>query len=161
MAARDFAEVREVARETWTDTYAGVIPEGIQKEFVERVYSDEMLAWRGERGVFLVAETESGIVGFADFNQPFESDLIVGLAAIYVLPGEQKRGAGSGLLREGVRRFPDASKLVVRFEIGNRVAQRFYERSGFEKAGEFDEDFLGHPSRMVEMVMNLDASWKG
>ncbi len=162
MAAPDLAAVRQIARETWADTYAGVIPEGIQKEFVERVYSDEMLAWRGGRGVFPVVEREGAVVGFADFNQHFDDDGIIGLAAIYVSPEEQRRGAGSGLLREGIRRFPDASRLVVRFEEGNRTARSFYERHGFERAGEyeedFEEDFLGHPSKMVEMSLELDAS---
>lgn len=155
MTARDMPGVREVARKTWTDTYEGIIPEGVRKEFVERVYSDTVLAWRGGRGVFLVSESESGIVGFADFNRPFEDDYVVGLAAIYVLPEEQRRGVGSGLLLEGVRRFPEAVRLVVRFESRNRAAHRFYERHGFEKVGEFEEDFFGHPSKMVEMSMDL------
>lgn len=158
MTAHDFAQVREVARETWADTYAGIIPEDVRKEFVERVYSDEVLAWRGERGVFLVAEANGGIVGFADFNRPFDDDRIVSLAAIYVLPEEQKRGAGSELLLEGIRRSPDARRLVVRFEVANRAARCFYEKHGFEKAGEFEEDFLGHTPRMVEMSLDLAAS---
>ncbi len=155
MTAEDFAAVRAVARTTWADTYEGVIPEEARTRFVERVYSDEVLSWRGERGLFLVAETESGIVGFADFNKPFDDDRIVSLAAIYILPEKQRRGAGSALLREGIRRFSEAVRLVVRFERSNDPARRFYERHGFEEAGEFEEDFLGHPSRMVEMTMKL------
>lgn len=161
MTATDLAEVRNVARKTWADTYSGIIPGDIRKEFVERVYDDELLVWRGERGVFLVAEGEGVIVGFADFNQPFEDDLVVGLAAIYVLPDEQRRGAGTALLLEGLRRFPKAVRVVARFEKENRAARRFYERHGFEKAGEYAEDFLGHPSRMVEMVVKLGASEAG
>ncbi|MGH3087151.1 MAG: GNAT family N-acetyltransferase [Rubrobacteraceae bacterium] len=158
MTDRDLPGVREVARETWPATYAGIIPEDVQKQFVERVYSDDLLSWRGERGVFLVAEDGGVIVGFADFNKPFEDDRVVSLAAIYILPAEQRRGIGSELLREGIRRFPDANKLVVRFERGNLAARRFYERHGFEEVGQFEEDFLGHPSRMVEMSLELDAS---
>jgi GNAT superfamily N-acetyltransferase len=155
MAASDYAEVRGIARKTWADTYAGVIPEDVQKEFVERVYSDDMLAWRAGRGMFLVAEEGGSIVGFADFNRPFDDDRIVSLAAIYILPGEQRKGAGSMLLEEGIRLAPDANRLVVRFERGNHVARSFYERRGFERVGESEEDFLGHPSRMVEMVCPL------
>jgi ribosomal protein S18 acetylase RimI-like enzyme len=114
-----------------------------------------MLAWRAGRGIFLVAAGEGGIVGFADFNRPFDDDRIAGLAAIYISPGEQRRGAGSKLLLEGIRRSPDASGIVVRFERGNHIARGFYERHGFEHAGEYEEDFLGHPSRMVEMVRSL------
>ncbi len=158
MAARDLAPVRRIARETWADTYAGVIPDEARRRFVERVYSDEMLAWRAGRGLFLVADIEArGIVGFADFNRPFDDDRVVGLAAIYVLPQEQRRGAGTGLLLEGVRRSPDARSIVVRFVKSNDPARLFYERHGFERAGEFEEDFLGHPSKMVEMILDLDG----
>lgn len=155
MAARDLAEVRAIARETWADTYAGAIPEDAQRKFVERVYSDEMLAWRGGRGVFLVAAGERGLVGFADFNRPFDDDRVVGLAAIYISPKEQRRGAGSALLLEGIRRSPDAKRIVVRFVKSNGPARSFYERHGFEHAGEYEEDFLGHPSKMVEMLLEL------
>lgn len=155
MAVGDHAEVRRIARKTWADTYSGIIPEDAQRRFVERVYSDEMLAWRGKRGVFLVAVGGSGIIGFADFNRPFDDDRVAGLAAIYVLPGEQRNGAGSKLLTEGIRRFSDARSMVVRFGAKNNAARNFYKRHGFEKVGESEEDFLGHPSKMVEMSRPL------
>jgi ribosomal protein S18 acetylase RimI-like enzyme len=155
IASRDLAMVRRIARETWADTYAGVIPEDAQRKFVERVYSDEMLIWRRERGLFLVAETDGEILGFADFNRPFDDDRVVSLAAIYVSPKEQRKGAGSKLVEEGIRRYPDATAIVVRFEKRNDPARRFYERHGFEKIGECEVDFLGHTSKMVEMARSL------
>lgn len=148
---RDFPAVRRVARETWADTYRDIIPEGVQAEFVRRAYSWESLARRMESGVFLVAELDGEVVGFANFAEvPSAGE--VRLGAIYVLPDEQGRGAGSRLLEAGISRFPAAARITLRVERDNLPARRFYEARGFREAGEFTDDLIGHETREVEMV---------
>lgn len=145
----DFPAVRRVARETWADTYRGIVPEDVQAGFVRQAYSEESLARRMDYGVFLVADRDGELVGFADFYSDSEE---VRLAAIYVLPEAQGEGAGTRLLEAGISRFPSATKYTLRVERDNLPARRFYEARGFREIGEFTEDFFGHEMREVEMV---------
>lgn len=145
----DFPAVRRIARETWADAYRGIVPEGVQTEFVRRAYSEASLARRMEDGVFLVAEYDGGVVGFANFQRVSRD---VRLGAIYVLPDEQGRGIGSRLLEVGISRFPPDSRIVLRVESRNLPARRFYAARGFQEAGEFTEDLLGYQTHEIEMV---------
>jgi len=145
----DFPAIRRVARETWAVTYRGIVPESAQDEFVRRAYSEESLARRMKGGVFLVAELNDEVIGFADF---YSDSGEARLAAIYVLPNGQGRGIGTRLLRMGISRFPADMRITLRVERDNHPARRFYEARGFQETGEFTEDFFGHEMREVEMV---------
>jgi len=145
----DFLAIRRVARETWAVTYRGIVPEDVQDEFVRRAYLEESLARRMEGGVFLVADLNEKVVGFADF---YSDSGEVRLAAIYVLPGEQGRGIGTRLLEAGIKRFSAVARITLRVERDNHPARRFYEAHCFRETGEFTEDFFGHEMREIEMV---------
>ena len=134
----DFLAIRRVAGETWADTYRGIVPEGVQAEFMRRAYSEESLARRMDEGVFLVADLNEEVVGFADF---YSDSGEARLGAIYVLPNEQGRGAGTRLLEAGASRFPADMRITLRVERDNLSARRFYEAHGFRETGEFTEDF--------------------
>ena len=145
----DFLAIRRVARETWAVTYRGIVPEDVQDEFVRLAYSEESLARRMEGGVFLVADLNEEVVGFADF---YSDSGEVRLVAIYVLPNEQGRSIGTRLLKAGMSRFPADTRITLRVEQDNRPARRFYEARGFRETGGFTEDFFGHELREIEMV---------
>ncbi len=115
----DFPAIRRVARETWAVTYRGIVPERAQDEFVRRAYSEEALARRMEGGVFLVAELNDEVIGFADF---YSDSGEARLAAIYVLPNRQGRGIGTRLLRMGISRFPADMRITLRVERDNHPA---------------------------------------
>ena len=151
----DSTGIRRVVRKTWAATYRGIIPEDVQAKFVRQAYSEESLARRMEGGVFLVAERNGKVVGFANFY-PVSGE--VRLAAIYLLPDEQGRGAGTRLLEAGASRFPPEAKLTLRVARDNLPARRFYEARGFREAGSFTEDFFGHELREVEMVREPEGN---
>ena len=130
MSVRDAGAVEGVARETWADAYAGIIPEDTQRAFLERAYSAASLARRMEEGVFLVAESDGEVVGFADFSQ---GPGAVKLAAIYVRPEAQGRGLGTRLLLAGLERFPRAERVTAQVEQENLAARRFYEARGLSR----------------------------
>ena len=157
MKRSDIGSVREVARTTWSDTYRDSIPESVQKEFMDRAYSDASLSRRMESGVFLVAavdtEVDTKVLGFANLNQISRSRVFLG--SLYVLPEAQDLGIGSRLLSAGTGRFPAAKRFILRVERNNLRARRFYESHGFHETGEFEEVLYGHKVHETEMILDV------
>lgn len=151
--ALDIGAIREVVRAGWAYAYRGIVPEGAQREFVERAYSDEALRRRMERGVFLVAVAEGGVVGFVDLSPSGPGE--VELAALYVLPEHHGRGIGTRLLEGGLARFPDAERCVLGVVAENAGARRFYEARGFWVVGEAVWRFAGGEAVELRMVREL------
>lgn len=148
---RDIIAVQRVARISWADAYRDIVPNDVQERFLEHAYSEESLKSRVSSGVFVVAEADGEVVGFADFCEVSADE--VELAAIYVLPGFQRRGIGSRLFDEGLRRLPSASKRRVAVERENERARRFYESRGFAKTGERTERAFGHDFHETLMLL--------
>src|SRR5699024_4235583 len=97
----DINSVQDIGEKRWLASYACIIPEEIQKRFLKAAYSDEMMHKRLNHSLFLVAETDSGVVGFANFS--FANDQgEANLGAIYLYPGQQSKGIGTAMLQEGI-----------------------------------------------------------
>lgn len=154
MKPADIGDVREVARQTWSNTYKDVIPESVQRKFLDHAYSDTSLSRRMESGVFLVAAVDTKVLGFANLNRLSRSEVFLG--AFYVLPEAQGLGIGSRLLETGIGRFPSAERFVLRVARENTKARLFYKSRGFRETGEFEEALYGHKVHETEMV--LDAN---
>ncbi|WP_040225676.1 GNAT family N-acetyltransferase [Bhargavaea cecembensis] len=154
MTAADIPHVRRVATESWHATYEGLIPREVQDRFLDQAYSPGMLEKRCGRTPFYVAETGNEIIGFANFS-PVREDGSVELAAIYLLPEAQNRGAGSKLLRQGIRELQPKS-VFIDVESGNRIGKTFYEAKGFRTVEEFDDDFDGHVLKTERMRLDLE-----
>ena len=150
MKRGDIHPVQDVARRTWADTYEGSIPDEVQSKFLERAYCEASLERRMASDVFLVAVLERSIVGFADFQPVSKGNAYLG--ALYILPDHQGRGIGGLLLQRGIAAFPPATEFTLRVENNNECARAFYERHGFEFAGEVVEDLFGFESREIEMT---------
>ena len=97
----------------------------------------------GDSLLSLVAHDDSRIVGHVEFSrvrvdgQP----LAVTLAPVSVLPGVQRRGIGSGLIRTGLLALEGAGESLV-FVLGHAD---YYPRFGFsaEAAAPFDAPWSG------------------
>lgn len=151
---KDIATVQQIAKISWNDTYKNIIPNDIQHLFLEKAYSNTMLAKRIEKTIFLVAEYEGQVVGFANFTY-VDEDGDSELTAIYLLPEFQQKGYGKKLLHAGLNKMPTGHQLFVYVESKNAVARNFYERFGFEYMEEFDEYFEGHPLSTAKYVYLL------
>jgi putative acetyltransferase len=88
--------------------------------------------------VSLVAACDGSIVGHIPFSPVTLSrhpdSKIIGLAPMAVLPGEQRRGIGSALVREGLTRCKDLGYGAV-VVLGHR---NYYPRFGFKPAATFN-----------------------
>ncbi|WP_342599268.1 GNAT family N-acetyltransferase [Psychrobacillus sp. FSL H8-0483] len=150
----DISTVQQIAKISWNDTYKDIIPEEIQKIFLEKAYSKMMLAKRIEKTLFLLAEYQGRPIGFANFT-PVDEDGDIELTAIYVLPGFQQNGYGKKLIQAGLEKLHTGRQLFVYVESKNDGARVFYENFGFECLEEFDEYFEGHPLSTAKYVYLL------
>ena len=152
-----FRGAMAVNRAAWRDAYDDILPtvilEGLSvpegPELRER-YTDA----RRDGQAFLVAvdpaETDSGVVGFAQFvhdpglSKPFVADDEAGLRAIYVDPDRQGEGVGSTLLAEGFDRLPaHVAAVVLEAFRDNDAARAFYESRGFTARSRSEFEIAG------------------
>ena len=92
MTAKGSMHVQQIVLNTWSQTYKDVIPEDVQKSFINRSYSDAMIMTRMEKTYVLVAEYYEGVpIGFANFTKRDE-DGDSELTAMYILPSYQQNG---------------------------------------------------------------------
>lgn len=112
----------------------------------------------GDVAMALVAESGGGVVGhvaFSPLNAPFPA---LGLAPLAVLPCFRKRGIGSALVREGVRRARTGNWDAI-FVLGE---PEYYGRFGFsfEAASGFTSPYAGPHFMLLALLPRLPA-WTG
>ncbi|MFO7274896.1 MAG: GNAT family N-acetyltransferase [Bacillota bacterium] len=162
-APADAQAIAAVARATWAATYKGIIPEDIQQAVLPQWYAEERLARAAANpdSAFFVAETAAGeVVGFAQAgHRPEAGD--AELWRFYVLPEHQRKGIGRRLLQAclaALQAQGPISRLFVQVEAENHGGRRAYEWLGFHYVREYDDDLMGHVTRMWEMCLHLDGA---
>lgn len=164
----DIGGIQRVARESWADTYAGIVFPEVQDNFIINGYAAPRLAQSiGRAGIdfwFKVAETtgdQPEIIGFAEVYLRPSLTPDAELTRIYLLPSWQKKGVGKALLeneieelralRPGLR--PPRLWLSVAAE--NKKAIRFYEQRGFQFEKDFEANLPGQILAMQEYVLEI------
>ncbi|ANU26454.1 GNAT family N-acetyltransferase [Planococcus versutus] len=153
----DIPSVQEIAKVSWNDTYAGIIPLTIQESFLDKSYSIPMMEMRLKKTIILLAEHEGRPVGFANFTK-VDEDGDAELIAIYMKPEFQRSGYGKQLLSQGLSYLPNGNQLFVYVESENRKGRNFYEANGFELLEEFEELFEGHPLQTAKYVYTFKTT---
>ena len=151
MTQQDIQAVQQVATTSWHATYEGIIPQHIQRNFLQWAYSDEMLQKRLVETPFFVAKQAGEVIGFANFSHNNELGEVE-LIAIYVDPTKQQQGTGTQLLKVGLSLL-QPQKLFVNVEQDNEIGKHFYIAKGFQVVEQFDEDFDGHILKTLRMVL--------
>lgn len=133
---RSAAEVHELLRVTWEDTYRGILPEGLIKMTTTQWHSTETLSRQMRNTQVLFAGyTEDGkLLGMARAAK--EDPDTLRIFQLYVLPSSQRRGIGKQLMDYCIRQFPETRKVVLNVGKGNEKGIAFYRRCGFEFVGE-------------------------
>ena len=147
----DAPAIRDLASAAWRDTYDGLLAPATIEAFIQQRYSLDQLAGRIRSRLFLVAETNGGIIAFGDAR--LESDCVK-LVAIYADPVQRGRGAGTRLLAAIREHFPG---LPIAADVldGNRNGESFYEAHGFIPRETLKTDLLGEA--VVERRWWLEA----
>jgi ribosomal protein S18 acetylase RimI-like enzyme len=156
--AADVGAIQQIAHETWSSTYEGIIPRDVQQRALASWYATASLANQIELAgsLLLLAETKETAVGFAQFTvRPGE---LGELARIYVLPSYQGTGIGSRLLERGLTwlRALGVRRLIVEVEELNPIGRGFYDHHGFTELRVHKEDLFGHELSTVTCELALE-----
>lgn len=135
----DVPNINKIASMAWYDTYAKIMEASTIAKFLEAAYNDERLERRIGDSLFLVAENEDKVIGFANFINGTE----LFLSAIYVNPEFQRQNVGADLLEAGLKSFDEYKELYVEVASNNEHARAFYDKTGFELVREYDEELFG------------------
>ncbi len=136
----DIPFIREIAHETWPLTYEALLGKEQVSYMLNKLYSAATLEEQMKnQHYFFLALKEYEPVGFASFSQVEKE--VYKLQKLYVVPAEQKTGAGKVLLQtvETISKSMGAKKLQLNVNRMN-VAKKFYERNGFVVIKEEDID---------------------
>jgi ribosomal protein S18 acetylase RimI-like enzyme len=140
----DADAIAEINAAGWRTAYVGLIDRDRLANLPVKVWSREIRANLEElsSGSFsIVAELDGRIAGSCFVTgRARDGDLpddVAELIAIYVDPSHWRQGVGSALMREAFERCSRQGKAEISLWTlsGNRAAQAFYERHGFEGDG--------------------------
>ncbi|MCF6137719.1 GNAT family N-acetyltransferase [Pseudalkalibacillus berkeleyi] len=153
MTDTDIKSVKNIAANTWKDTYSSFIPIEIQEKTLSEAYSNETMDKRFKTSMMLVAEEDEQIKGYAFFSSGSESKEIF-LESLYVHPSHQGKGIGKKLYVSGIERYHNPTSISLTVYKGN-LNISFYEKEGFKIVKETEGDFCGHPVVFIKMTKNL------
>ena len=138
----DRRAVSRVYEESWRDAYRGIIPQAYLDGIPEGKWAAERPEWRT-----LVCTDGGRIVGVSSVcaSRLAQYDSWGEIVSLYLLPAYVGKGHGRRLLEAAVGElnamgFSDVFLWVLE---ENLRARRFYERSGFVRAGGVLEDCIG------------------
>lgn len=114
----DIPSIQRVARESWADTYRGVLSEKAQVAVLSSAYSDESLEVSIARNqALLVARVGDAVIGYVDLDAGGRSPATMATMAtattmatptlnrLYVLPEYRRLGLGRALFEEAINRM--------------------------------------------------------
>ena len=151
MEKDDVQKVREIAINSWENTYKSIIPENIQQDFLDMAYSEVVLKSRLENSPFYIAELDGELIGFANFSN-VKMDGAVELSAIYMKPGFKSRGVGTKLLNQGLQEL-NPKRVYVSVETENMSGMNFYKARNFQFESEYDDNFNGHILKTTRLFL--------
>lgn len=93
--SRDFANVREILRETWLDTYSSFIPKEDLLYYLEKTYNDDNLLQMINDNLnhMIIAEANENPAGWMRLSENLLQKRFY-VSSLYVLPSYQGYGIG-------------------------------------------------------------------
>ena len=151
----DRDRIREIARETWHDTYDELEADTIDAT-IDEWYGDEALetALSKPGTAFLVAEKGDDAVGFTHGVVTEDEGDVLRMA---VHPDHQGEGVGTALherLCEDLQDF-NMERMRAIDLASNEGGRQFYEQQGFERTGEGEVEIGGEQRREVVYTLEL------
>jgi GNAT superfamily N-acetyltransferase len=170
--AADLSEIVRIHRETWRLAYAQLLPQ----EVLDTLDTDEAWALAVQSGAVLKATEGEWIVGFAVASKAPDDEVAkadgslpadaatTALVSVLVEPRWGRRGHGTRLLAEAVRRLQEAgaTRGIAWVPEADKASRNFYERLGWTGDGTVRTlDAGGRPLREVRvsgpLTVPLDA----
>ena len=136
LGEKDAAEIHELLKATWWDTYRELFPERVILNAERTWHSTETLQRQMKNRTVLFAgyREHERILGMIRAAMVDAETLRV--FQLYVLPEEQGKGIGRKLMHYARESHPTAKRLVLNVAKGNDKAISFYTSNGFAFHGE-------------------------
>lgn len=150
----DRVAIREVARETWHQTYEDLDPATIDKTVDDWYEPDEFGDLLTNPGtVFLVAETDDEVIGFTHaVVLQGQADIL----RVYVAPDHQGEGVGTALHERMIDEAEEDVERVRAIDLAsNDHARRFFEAKGFEEVDTGSVNIRGENHAEVVYALEL------
>ncbi len=150
--------VREIAHQTWPDTFAGILSPPQIGYMLNLMYNlktlESQLSEKGQ--FFLLAAEEGKFLGFAAYELNYSEGEKTKLHKIYVLPSAQGKGLGKKLINEvsDQAKANGQKSLLLNVNKFNQSAIDFYGYLGFKEAYREVID-IGNGYVMDDVVMEL------
>jgi GNAT superfamily N-acetyltransferase len=139
-SADDFDAIVDVHRQTWRETYAGVvsearIAEGTSEFFTNR-WNQAFAECGSPKHAILVAEHDNRIVGVLRLSPDETQQKRALLTYAHVLPDVQGSGVGSALVTRAKAWATFEFNAIALWVVdGHRDADRFWKRHGWNPTG--------------------------
>jgi GNAT superfamily N-acetyltransferase len=128
--------IQNLAKVIWPDAYGAILSEAQLDYMMEMMYSNDSLRSQLlSNNVFLLAEIENKIVGFASCELNYQNSNSTKIHKLYVLPEIQGKGVGKGFIQyiQNIALNQANSALILNVNKYNK-AKDFYLHNGFEIA---------------------------
>lgn len=151
----DIPLIQDIVAKTWPVAYTDILGEKQVSYMIDLFYSaSSLLQQMNNQHCFLVAFNESNHIGFASFSH--KNDCIYKLEKLYVLPTDQKTGAGKALLQTVEKEALSMGAAKLRLNVNRKnIAKTFYQKNGFKVIAEEDID-IGNGYFMNDYIMEKD-----
>lgn len=158
--SRDLAVIAQIARATWPVSYQDMIPASQIEYMLDLFYTPASLERQTEAlgHRFFILHNEDQAIGFASMECDLDETGTCKLHKLYVLPSEQKSGAGKFLMQHIIHtaRAQNQKSLVLQVN-RNNPALGFYRHLGFFIRESADLD-IGNGYFMNDYVMELSLN---
>jgi len=136
-AVGDAAEIANVHLNSWREAYKTILPENFLNDlpltFKRRKSWWEKCLSEPDQHVIIVAESNSGIVGFASFQNARDKEFLgfAELSAIYMFEKFKGRGLGFQMLNQGMQTMKKRNfEKCYCWVLKNNPTIKFYEKTG-------------------------------
>lgn len=153
--AADFPVIRQIAYNTWPETYGAILSKEQLDYMLGSFYSETTLLqnWREKGHRFLLLSEGETPLGFASYEHGYLGENITRLHKLYLLPASQGKGVGKMLIRAVEEKAKENHSDAVSLNVNRfNKAKDFYLRNGYEIAGEEDIE-IGHGYLMEDYKM--------
>ena len=152
----DLNKIQKIAYETWPDTFGQIISKEQLDYMLDLIYNKDSLKEQmiSKRHDFIIAEEDSQSLGFTSYEIFFNSEPVLMIHKIYILPGSQGLGIGTKFLNllSEIAIQNNNSQLRLKVYFKNYKAIRFYEKYGFKNVRSEITD-IGNNYAILDNIM--------
>ena len=149
-------KIREIAYQTWPDTFGQVLPKEQIEYMLQLIYNEtslkKQLLEKGHN--FILAEKDNKPLGFTSYEINYQLEPQLMIHKLYLLPAAQGLGIGTKLLNLLSESALQSNNKLLRLKVyfANTKAIGFYEKYGFKQIGTETTD-IGNGYSVLDNVM--------